>query len=386
MIAPKKKIIIIGPAHPYRGGNSLFVSHVYDALKEDFDVIIFNYKLLYPSILFPGKTQYDESTTLIKKAPNERLVNSISPISWFKVANRIIKENPDLVVFDWWHPFFGLCHFTISELIKKKLRNRILFITENFISHEGNFIDKTLTAIGLKNASAFLVLSGIVEKEVKLIAKGRKVYKSELPIYDCYDTEDKTLDSVLRKELGFSDQDKILLFFGYVRKYKGLDLLIDAFPKLKSSIPNPKLLIVGEFYDSPDFYTDKIKKLGIEKDTVIVNKFVPNEDVGKYYKVCDLVILPYRSATQSGILNVAYGFSKPVLVTNVGGLSELVEDKKTGIIISPGSPDEIANGVQEFFSLKDKVDFEKNIKDFISKNKFGNLAALFNQIILESQT
>lgn len=386
MQAPKKKIVIIGPAYPYRGGNSLFVSHVYDALKENFEVKIFNYSLLYPSILFPGKTQYDESATLIKKAPNERLVNSISPINWFKVANRIIKEKPDLIVFDWWHPFFAFCHFTISELIKKKFRKKILFITENFISHEGNFIDKRLTDIGLKNASSFMVLSGIVEKEVKLIAKGRKVYKSELPIYDCYETDETTSVSNLRKEFGFSEQDKILLFFGYVRKYKGLDLLIDAFPKIKSSIPNSKLLIVGEFYDSPEFYTDKIKKLEIDKDTVIVNKFVPNEDVGKYYKVSDLVILPYRSATQSGILNVAYGFLKPMVVTNVGGLSEFVEDKKSGIIINPDSPEEIANGVMEYFRLKDQVDFKKNIKELVDKNKFGNLVELFHQIISDSQS
>ncbi len=385
MQALKKKIIILGPAYPYRGGNSLFVSHVYDALKDDFEVKIFNYSLLYPSFLFPGKTQFDESATLIKRAPNERLVNSISPISWLQVANRIIKENPDLVVFDWWHPFFAFCHFTISELIKKKFRKRILFITENFISHEGNFIDKRLTDIGLKNASAFLVLSGIVEKEVKLIANGRKVYKSELPIYDCYETDETISLPNLRKEFGYTEKDKVLLFFGYVRKYKGLDLLIDAFPGIKSAIPNAKLLIVGEFYDSPEFYSNKIKKLGIDKDTVVVNKFVTNEDVGKYYQVCDLVILPYRSATQSGILNVAYGFLKPVVVTNVGGLAEFVEDKKTGIIIMPDSPQEIVNGVREFFMLKGSTDFEKNVKDFVNRNKFGRLPELFNQIISDTQ-
>ena len=386
MNASRKKIIIIGPAYPYRGGNSLFVSHVYDALKNDFEVKIFNYSLLYPSILFPGKTQFDESSTVIKKAPNERLVNSISPFSWFNAANRIIKEKPDLVVFDWWHPFFAFCHFTISGLIKKKYRKKILFITENFVSHEGNFIDKRLTDIGLKNASSFLVLSNIVEKEVNQISNGRKVYKSELPIYDCYANDEVVSTAAIRGKLGFADKDKVLLFFGYVRKYKGLDLLIDAFPAIKSSIPNAKLLIVGEFYDSPDTYFDKIKKLAIENDTIIINKFVPNEDVGKYYRASDLVVLPYRSATQSGILNVAYGFAKPVLVTDVGGLSEFVDDKKTGIIIEPDSPDKISEGVKEFFILKEKVDFEKNIKEFINKNEFGNLTKLFNQIILDSQS
>jgi glycosyltransferase involved in cell wall biosynthesis len=288
-------------------------------------------------------------------------------------------------VFDWWHPFFAMCHFTISELIKKKFRKKILFITENFISHEGNFVDRRLTNIGLKNAASFLVLSNIVEKEVKQIANGRKVYKSELPIYDCYETNEKSTSYEHKKELGYSENDKVLLFFGYVRKYKGLDLLIDAFPSIKSSIPGAKLLIVGEFYDSPDFYLNKIKQLQIEKDTVVVNQFVPNEEVGKYYKACDLVILPYRSATQSGILNVAYGFSKPVLVTDVGGLSEFVEDKKTGLIIRPDSPQEIASGVSEFFNLTAHVDFENNIKDFVNRNNFGKLPQLFNQIISDSE-
>lgn len=382
----KKKIIIIGPAYPYRGGNSLFVSHVYYALKDDFEVKIFNYSLLYPSILFPGKTQYDESSTIIKKASNERVVNSISPLNWFKVANRIIKENPDLVVFDWWHPFFGFCHFTISELIKKKLKGKILFITENFISHEGNFIDRLLTSIGLKNASSFLVLSSVVEKEVSRIAIGRKIYKSELPIYDCYECNDKTSSSELKNQLGFSDHDKIILFFGYVRKYKGLDLLIEAFPKIKEMIPESKLLIVGEFYDSPAQYYEMIKKLDIESDTIVINQFVPNEDVAKYYKISDLVILPYRSATQSGILNVAYGFSKPVLVTDVGGLAEFVDNKKTGMIIKPNSPQEITNGVIEFFKLKNSVNFEANIRDIVNKNSFENLSSLFNKIISDTNS
>lgn len=380
----RKKIIIIGPAYPYRGGNSLFVSHVYEALKQEFDVKIFNYSLLYPSLLFPGKTQFDESSTIIKKAPSERIVNSISPISWLKVANRIIKENPDLIVFDWWHPFFAFCHFTISELIKKKFRNKILFITENFISHEGNFIDRFLTSLGLRNASAFLVLSNIVEKELRMIIKTRKIYKSELPIYDCYKTEQNISTDELKKELGFAEPDKILLFFGYVRKYKGLDLLIESFPKIKSQVPDAKLLIVGEFYDSPDNYLELIRKLNIEKDVVVVNKFVANEEVAKYYKICDLVVLPYRSATQSGILNVAYGFNKPVMVTDVGGLAEFVINKKTGLVVKPNSPDEIANAVVEFYELNNSVNFEENIKEYVNKNSFGNLSIIFNQIIADS--
>ncbi len=182
----KKKIILIGPAYPYRGGNALFVTHTYESLKNHFEVKIYNYKLLYPSILFPGTTQYDQSKEQVFNVPNERVVNSINPFNWFKVAKLLKKEDSDLVVFDWWHPFFGFCHGVISFLIRKKYRNKILFITENVVSHEANPIDKFLTRIGLKSASKFLALSGIVEKEVQQYSKGKKVYRSELPVYDCY--------------------------------------------------------------------------------------------------------------------------------------------------------------------------------------------------------
>lgn len=303
-----KKIILIGPAFPYRGGNSLFVSHVYDILKDAFNVKIYNYKLLYPSILFPGKTQYDESGKTIKQAPNERLVNSINPFNWIKVASLIKKENADLVVFDWWHPFFSFCYFSISFLIKSRYKNKILFITENVISHEGNAIDKILTKLGLSNASAFLALSEKVENDLQFVAKGRKVYRSELPIYDCYNFDEPKKISGTKKDFGFDENDKLLLFFGYVRKYKGLDLLIDALAELIKKDNSYKLLAAGEFYDDEKFYRDKVKSLGLEAHVKLLNQFIPNEEVNRYFEPSDLVVLPYRSATQSGILNLATDF------------------------------------------------------------------------------
>ncbi|MDR3609817.1 MAG: glycosyltransferase [Ignavibacteriaceae bacterium] len=378
----KKKILIIGPAYPYRGGNALFVSYVADSLKEKFDVKILNYKLLYPSILFPGTTQYDKSAVTIKKAENERVVNSINPLTWIKAAIKIRKEKPDLIVFDWWHPFFSFCHFTISYLIKKEYKNKILFITENFVSHEGHFIDKVLTRIGLSNASSFLALSDKVENELKASGYNKKIYQSELPIYECYKPGDSIVST--KPKFGYSNGNKVLLFFGYVRKYKGLDILIEALPDIIKEIPEIRLLIVGEFYDNPAMYVERIKDLGIEKYIKIVNKFVPNEEVGEYYLACDLNILPYRSATQSGILNVSYGFLKPVLVTKVGGLTEFVNNERTGIIIEPNSPSAIVKGVLDFFKLEEKVDFSGNIRGFIKENKFEKLPELFQEIIEES--
>ena len=380
-----KKIIIIGPAYPYRGGNSLFVSYVYDILKNRFDLKIYNYKLLYPSLLFPGKTQFDESGKTIKQAPNERLINSINPFNWFKVASLIKKEKADLVVFDWWHPFFSFCHFTISFLIKPLYKNKILFITENVISHEANIVDKILTKLGLQNASSFLALSEKVEKDLGFVSKMRKIYRSELPVYDCYNFDDQKKIRHTKKDLGFDENSKLLLFFGYVRKYKGLDLLLEALAELIKKDSSFNLLVAGEFYDDEKFYTDKIESLQLEAHVKLLNDFIPNEEVSKYFEPSDLVVLPYRSATQSGILNLAYGFLKPVLVTNVGGLAEFVDNGKTGYVIKPDSQENLVKGIIMFYEQRQKINFEENIKNRVSQNNFNNLSELFEKIISDTE-
>ncbi|MBA4310529.1 MAG: glycosyl transferase family 1 [Chlorobiaceae bacterium] len=377
----KKKIIIIGPAYPYRGGNPTFVTYVWEALSEKFDVKIFNYKLLYPSFLFPGTTQFDTSKEIFKKAPSERIINSINPFNWYKVAKRIKAENPDLLVFDWWHPFFSFCHFTISFLVKSKLRNKIMFITENFISHEGHFIDRTLTKFGLLNSDIFLALSKEVETSLNEIKGERKIYKSELPIFNYNKNVDDESINKLKQKFGYNSSHKILLFFGYVRKYKGLDLLIEAMPKILEFDKSIRLLVVGEFYDDPSTYQKLIDKFSLNDYIKIQNEFIPNEEISLYSKISDLFILPYKSATQSAILTVAYSAGKPVVATRVGGLEEFVDDEKTGIIVEPNSPEAIANGVVKYFGLSAKVNFEENIRNKISQNQFNELPELFETII-----
>ncbi len=382
----KKKIVIIGPVYPYRGGNALFVTQTYEILKDSFNVKIYNYKLLYPSLFFPGTTQFDKSKQQVFKVPNERLINSISPINWYNVSKKIITEKADLVIFDWWHPFFGLCHGVISSLIKKLYANKILFITENVVSHEANKVDKLLTKIGLKNASMFLTLSKNVEEELARFAKMKKIYRSELPIYDCYQHNDSFDILKVKSELGIAEDDHVLLFFGYIRKYKGLDILLKAFPKILEKYPNSYLLVVGEFYDNPESYLKIINDLKIGVRVKVINEFVPNEEVSKYYQISDVVVLPYLSATQSGILNVAYGFNKPVIVTDVGGLAEFVEQGKTGFVIKPNSVEAIVKGYGNYLNLKQKVDFVQSIKEYNSKNSFDNLPGLIEKIITESKS
>jgi len=376
----KRKIIIIGPSYPYRGGNALFVSHTYQVLKNHFNVKVYNYKLLYPSFLFPGTTQYDESDEKIFKIPGERVINSISIFNWFSTASKLKKENADLIIFDWWHPFFGLCHGVISFLIRKKYKNKILFITENVVSHEANWFDKLLTKFGLAHASDFLALSKKVEEELIRFSKGKKIYHSELPIYDCYKNEKDVEGTLFKDELGIEKNNKVILFFGYVRKYKGLDILISAFSTILKKHPDTTLLVVGEFYEKPDSYIKLIDGYKIHKQVIVINRFVRNEEVSKYYLVADVVVLPYRSATQSGILNVAYGFNKPVIVTDVGGLAEFVVENKTGFVVKPDSPNAILLGYEKFLELSRLENFAENIQEYNQKNGFENLPIILNDI------
>ncbi len=382
---PKKKIVIVGPAYPYRGGNSLYVTSVYHELKDHFDVKIYNYKLLYPSFLFPGTSQFDTSSVAINPVINERLVNSINPFNWFSIASKLKAENADLVVFDWWHPFFSFCHFSISKLISRKYKNKILFITENVVSHESRWFEKALTKIGLNNADFFLALSNVVENDLKKYFPARKIFRSELPVYNCYDMHQKFDDNATRKELGIEQNEQVLLFFGYIRKYKGLNVLIDAMPEILKSLPRVKLLIVGEFYDDEENYRKQVAELKLNDKVIFVSRFVQNEEVEKFYTVSDLVVMPYLSATQSGVLNVAYGFEKPVIVTDVGGLTESMEEGKTGIIIKPGDTHSLAEGVFKFFRIRDTINFKENIRKKVNENAFSKLHEVFYDIIQETK-
>lgn len=377
----RKKIIIIGPSFPYRGGNSLYIQYLYRELIKEFDVSIYNYKLLYPSILFPGTTQFDKSTQPMNPPPSRRLVNSINPFNWIKVARLLKKEKADLIVFDWWHPFFSFCHFTISKLISSAYKNKILFITENFLSHESLFFEKTLTRFGLSNASYFMALSSTVEADLKSTFPSKKIFQSQLPVFGCYDLNPDFNSEKFKMQLGYQTGNKILLFFGYVRKYKGLHVLIESMPEILTKIPEARLLVVGEFYDSEENYTNLITQLQLNDKIKIINRFIPNEEIGNYYSICDLVVLPYLSATQSGVLNVAYGFNKPAIVTKVGGLTDSMENEKTGIIVESGSTKSLADGVARFFELNKTVNFSENVKRKASENLFSKIIFTFNEIL-----
>lgn len=377
----RKKIALLGPCYPYRGGNALFIAHLHEALSKEYDVELINYSLLYPQLLFPGTTQYDTSGEHFSEYTGKRMINSINPFSWWRVARHVRRLDPDLVVFDWWQPFFGPSNRVMSALLHKHFPDKILFLTENVISHEARRIDKFLTKLGLKHADKFLALSKIVEEDLPKYSRGQKIYRSELPIFGWFKPEAPEALSREKERLGFGGEDEVLLFFGYVRRYKGLDILIEAFAELARERPDLRLLIAGEFYDKPEYYTDLISRLGLDAKVKVINEYIANEALAKYFQLSEVVVLPYRSGTQSGILNIAYGYSKPVVITDVGGFAEFVEDGETGVLVQEADKDQIAAGVRRYFDLRDEVDFESNVRERVARNGFSKIVEVFGEIM-----
>lgn len=375
-----KHIVVIGPGYPYRSGQSIYISSLCTQLSETFNVTLINYTLLYPKMLFPGTTQYDESKDRKIIYPNKRMLSSINPISWWKTARYINRLNPDLVAIDWWHPFFGLAHRGVHFFLNKELKKKVVFITENVISHEANKVDKILTKFALRKAKAFLALSNAVKSQLQEMFQQR-VFQSILPVYDFYQTHNHP--PVLKSEFGFKDNQIVFLFFGIVRYYKGLDLLIEAFAQLKKENKEIKLLIAGEFYDKNPIYQQLIEQYQLNNDIVMVNQFIKEEEVHKYFEAADAVVLPYRSATQSGILSMAYGFKKPVLVTKVGELANLVQNKKTGLVIESSDQEQIYLAMNEFIRLHEtQFDFKEHIENYIEEmDTFKEVNQVFDEII-----
>lgn len=375
-----KKILLLGPAWPYRGGPALFMTFVHEALKGEFEVRFVNFIMMYPRLLFPGTTPLDVSSVHHKKVPGPRLLHTLNPWYWWKTAQYIRRENPDLILYDWYQPFFGPMFFGIGLLLPGRLRKRMVAISENVISHEARSIDRFLTIIGLYWSRAFLALSHQVEKDLKPFQKNRPVYRSELPVFDAYQKSVLTRDKLLQK-FGISTEDRVLLFFGYIRHYKGLDLLIDALKILRNEDNRYRLLIAGESYEDVNLYHQQIEKNSLRSAVYFQEAYIDNAEVGDWFEVADVVVLPYRSATQSGILNMAYGFHKPVIITDVGGLGEFVREGKTGIIVKEASAASIAAGIETFFLQKETTNFAEEIKKQISGNAFSDIKNTIGQIV-----
>lgn len=373
-----KKIVIVSPAYPYRGGQTMVEAYLFNMLsKLGYDCHTISFTVLYPSVFFPGKTQFEESSFVPfpHKEKIKRVINSVNPFTWIKAAQQINRIKPDAVIFVWWMPFFGPAYFIISRLIKSK----IIFLVENFISHENRWFDKASTKITLHKADAFICQSSFVKKQIEEVFKTIPVYQSTLNIYDCFNFN-KYSNQSAKDFLGIKTKN-VVLFFGLIRPYKGLDKLILSFNLILKKHLETTLLIVGENYESMEKYNQLVEKEKIGDKVLMINKYIANEDMEPYFKAADVVALPYNSATQSGIVMLAYGFRKPVVVTDVGGLKELVVEDETGKVISSNNPLLIAGAVSQILSNASKTDFKNAIEKYVNNVGYKNLEATFKSLL-----
>jgi len=368
------KVFIIGPAFPLRGGLASFDELFCEALnKEGHQCEIISYSLQYPNFLFPGSTQYHVKGTAPKNITIHTLINSVNPLSWFKTASFIKKQKPDFIIFRFWIPFMGPALGTIARLVKKQ-NIKVLAITDNVIPHEKRLGDKQLASYFIKGCDAFVTMSKAVMNDLeKFTNTSHKKYLLH-PLYTAFG--EKIPKQEARLKLNLKQDDRVILFFGLIRKYKGLDLLIEAFSLLKAN-PHNKLLIAGEFYEDKQPYFDLISKYKLEEQIILLNQFIPNDDVKYYFSAADIVALPYRSATQSGVTQVSFHFEVPTLVTNVGGLGEIIPHNVAGYVVEPNSQ-AIASSLEDYFENNKEQAFTEGMKQ--EKQKY-EWSIFVNEII-----
>ena len=358
------KIIIIGTAYPYRGGGLATFNErlANEYISQGHDVEIFTFTLQYPSFLFPGKTQYSD-----EPAPPglkiTRAINSINPFNWFKVGKRIREKQPDLVLIRFWIPFMAPCLGTIARRIRKNNKIRIISILDNIIPHEKRIGDHVLSQYFLDSVDGFVVMSKSVLNDINAFKTEKPRVFSPHPLYDNFG-EKVSREEALEK-LSLDRSQRYILFFGFIRDYKGLDLLLKAYADERFRSQNVKLIVAGEFYNNPEQYFRLEKELGLEGNIIWLNDFIPNSEVRYYFNAADIIVQPYKSATQSGVTQIAYHFEKPMLVTNVGGLPEIVPDGKVGYCVNTNEK-EIADALIDFYQNKR---FENYFTDNIIKEK-----------------
>jgi glycosyltransferase involved in cell wall biosynthesis len=364
------KIIIIGPAHPLRGGLATFDHRLAkEFIDRGEDCQIYSYALQYPNFLFPGKTQYTNDPPPAGIKINSA-INSINPFNWISVGNRIKKEMPDIIVVRYWLPFMGPALGTILRRVKKNRSTKAICIADNVIPHEHRLGDKSFTRYFLKSCDGFIAMSEKVMADLRHFERAKPAKLVPHPLYDNFGAPVSKADA--RSELGIENSEFVILFFGFIRKYKGLDILLDAVRSVKSQISNFKLLIAGEFYEDEKPYLDQIDKLDIRDRVILKTDFVPDSQVKYYLCAADAVVQPYRSATQSGVTPLAYYFEKPMIVTNVGGLPSLVPNEKAGLVAQPNA-ESLALAIQRFYQLGENY-FLPHLRTEKQKFTWANLA------------
>lgn len=366
----KKRIVILGTAHPFRGGLASYNERLaLQFQQEGHDVEIYTFTVQYPNFLFPGKSQYSE-----EPAPAQlkisRKVNSVNPFNWLKIGNELKRMKPDILIFKFWLPFMGPCFGTIARRVRRNKFTKIITILDNVVPHEKRFGDTLFTRYFLKPIHAFISMSKSVEDDLKKFDSTKPRDFNPHPLFDNFGPAISKTDA--KQMLGLDPTYQYILFFGIIRDYKGLDWLLQAFEQLPQRGQKVKLLVAGEYYSNEEHYQHLIATLKIENDTIVVNQFIKDSEVGRFFCAADIVAQPYKHATQSGVTQIAYHFETPILVTNVGGLPEMVPHEKVGYVVAP-DPKSITESLSDFFEKNREAEFKKNLAEEKKKYTWDRL-------------
>lgn len=345
MGSKKLRICVVGPSYPYRGGISHYTSLLCRSLSTRHEVKLVSLKRQYPSLLFPGKTQVDRSDTAIRVEGAEAIIDSMNPMTWRTASKAIHQWQPDILIIQWWHPFFSPVFGGIARRAGR--HTKVLFLCHNVLPHEQRGPVTLLSRAALQWGNLFIVHSEEDRRNLLTLIPNAEVRTARHPTYEVFNYREISRDEA-RQLLGVSKDEPLVLFFGLVRAYKGLKYLLEAMPKAHKET-GARLLIAGEFYEDKSNYDMLVHELGISDVVTIHNQYVPNEQVAAYFAAADVVVLPYVTATQSGIVQIAYGFEKPVITTSVGGLPEAVIDGETGILVPPADSTALAEAITRFF-------------------------------------
>lgn len=364
-----RKVLIIGPAYPLRGGLATFNQRLAEEfIRQGDDCAIVSFSLQYPSVFFPGKTQYSS-----EPAPEgltvHTIINSVNPLNWLSVGNMLRRWKPDIIVVRFWLPFMGPSLGTILRQVRRNKHTRIICIADNVIPHERRPGDRSFTRYFLRSCHAFVTMSEKVMNDLRRFEKEKPAQLVQHPLYDNFGGIISKAEA--RSALGLPAQEKIILFFGFIRQYKGLDLLIRAMAESGIKEEKIKLLVAGEFYEDEKPYRDLIATLGLEETIILRSHFIADNEVRNYLCAADCVVQPYRNATQSGVTPLAYHFEKPMVVTNVGGLPSLVPHGKVGLVCEP-EPASIAASILQFYQLGENY-FIPHLRTEKQKYSWANL-------------
>jgi glycosyltransferase involved in cell wall biosynthesis len=338
------KCTLIGPTYPYRGGISHYVTLLCEHLRQKHDVQFLSFKSQYPIFLFPGKTDKDPSSQPLR-TDCDYLIAPLAPWTWLKTFWTVRSSQPDLVILQWWVPYWAPTFASIAYLVRRFTSIKILFICHNVVPHEEKKFDRLLAKLTLGQGHYFIVHSEKDLRDLRMLLPQANIRKVALPSNTAL-AQGRMAKAEAKAKLGL--ECNLILFFGFVRQYKGVVYLLQAMLKALRRV-DVHLLIVGEFWDNIAPYTELIRELGIHHAVTIVDRYVPNEELGLYFSATDVVVLPYVDATQSAVVPLAYAFERPVITTRVGGLPDVVFDGETGILVPPGDSEALAQAIVRFF-------------------------------------